>query len=43
MSDAINTASFVESITCGEPANARLVMKIDIVKPMPPSRPAPTT
>ena len=41
MSDATSTASFDDAIIAGALANARLVMKIDIVKPMPPNNPAP--
>src|SRR5690606_26820570 len=42
-SDAPKIASFESSISDCLPANARFVIKIDIVNPMPPSIPTPTT
>jgi hypothetical protein len=42
-SEAARIAIFDALMVSGAPVNARLVMKIDIVEPMPPSRPAPRT
>ena len=41
--DASNMAIFDALINATSPVNAKLVMKIDIVKPMPPRSPAPKT
>ena len=43
VTDASNMAIFDALINSASPVKARLVMKIDIVKPMPPSIPAPNT
>jgi hypothetical protein len=41
--EASTIAIFEALMTPAWPAYARLVMKMDIVNPMPPSRPAPMT
>ena len=41
--NAKKTAILVALINSACPVNAKLVMKMDIVNPMPPSKPAPTT